>query len=171
MRLSRWHERSLYAIGTLLFLSGLGWLADHYLFAGSADFGDTHAASEQWWLRLHGAAAMAGLVVFGSLLPGHVARAWRSRTNYRSGLVMLSFVLLMVVTGYGLYYVGDEETRPWISMVHWLTGIVAGTGLVLHVRLGKRRLRNLHLVASSELAASPSGSATAVPARAEKGSS
>ena len=149
MRLSRRHELWLYAIGALIFVSGLGWLGDHYLFAGSADFGDAHAASEPWWLRLHGAAAMAGLAALGSLFPGHIARAWRSRTNYRSGLLMLSITVLLVVTGYGLYYVGDEETRPWISLVHWLVGIMACAGLVLHVRLGKSRRWRLHLLKSS----------------------
>lgn len=146
MRLSRRHERWLYAIGALIFLSGLGWLADHYVFAGLGDFGDAHAPSEPLWLRLHGAAAMAGLVVVGSLLPGHIARAWRLRVNRRSGLLMLSLVVLLVVTGYGLYYVGDEETRPWISVVHWLVGIVSGVGLVLHVRLGKGPMGRLILI-------------------------
>ncbi len=140
MRLSRRHELWLYAIGVLIFVSGLGWLWDHYLFAGSADFWEAHAAFEPWWLRLHGAAAMAGLAALGSLLPGHIARAWRSRTNYRSGLLMLSIAVLLVVTGYGLYYAGNEETRPWISMVHWLVGVVAVAGLLVHVRLGKRRM-------------------------------
>jgi hypothetical protein len=151
MRLNQRHERWLYAIAALIFLSGLGWLADHYLFAGSAEFGDAHAPSELWWLRLHGAAAMAGLVVFGSLFPGHIARALRSSANRRSGLVMLSIVISLILTGWCLYYVGDEETRPWISMVHWLVGIMAGAGLVLHVRLGKRRVQRLRFVASSEL--------------------
>lgn len=155
MRLSQRHERWLYAIGALIFVSGLGWLADHYLFAGSADFGDAHAAFEPWWLRLHGAAAMAGLVVLGSLLPGHITRAWRMRTNYRSGLLMLSLVVMLVVTGYGLYYVGEEETRPWISMVHWLAGVVVAAGLALHVRLGKRQTWRVRLVTAFELAAGP----------------
>ena len=155
MRLSRRHELWLYAIGALIFVSGLGWLGDHYLFAGSADFGEAHAAFEPWWLRLHGAAAMAGLAALGSLFPGHIARAWRSRTNYRSGLLMLSIAVLLVVTGYGLYYVGDEETRPWISLVHWLVGIMACAGLVLHVRLGKSRRWRLHLLKSSPAIARP----------------
>ncbi len=169
MHLSRWHERWLYAIAAWIFLSGLGWLTDHYLFGGSAEFGDAHAASEPLWLRLHGAAAMAGLVVFGSLLPGHIARAWRLRANHRSGLFMLGLMLLLVLTGYALYYFGDEETRPWISMVHWLAGIVAGVGLLLHVRLGKRLMRKPRAVALSELVARPSGATTAVTAPAMTG--
>jgi hypothetical protein len=140
MRLSRWHERWLSAIGSLLFVSGLGWLGDHYLFARTTEFGEAHAAFEPWWLRLHGAAAMAGLVVFGSLFPGHIARAWRLRVNRLSGLSMLGLAVLLLVTGWGLYYVGDEEIRGWISFVHWFVGIVAGAALVLHIRLGKRAI-------------------------------
>lgn len=153
MRLSQRHERWIYAVGTLILVSGLGWLVDHFLFAGSAEFGDAHADSEPLWLRLHGAAAMAGLVVFGSLFPGHIVRAWRSRTNHISGLFMFGLVTLLVLTGYGLYYVGDEQTRPWISTVHWLAGVVVAAGLVLHVRLGKRQTRRLRF----ESCASPSG--------------
>ncbi len=138
MRLSRTHARWVYGIGAALFASGLGWLWDHYLFAGSAEFGEAHAAFEIWWLRLHGAAAMVGLVALGSLFPGHIARAWRARLNRRSGLSMLCIAGLLVVTGYGLYYAGDEETRPWISMVHWNVGLAAAVGLAVHMLLGKR---------------------------------
>jgi hypothetical protein len=138
IRLSRWHELWLYAIGLCVFLSGVGWLADHYLFAGTAEFGDAHAASEPLWLRLHGAAAMAALLAFGSLFPGHIARAWQVRKNLCSGLSMLFLVLLLVATGYGLYYAGDEEMRPWISMAHWIGGVLAAFGLALHACLGKR---------------------------------
>lgn len=154
IRLSRRHERWIYAVGALVLVSGLGWLADHYLFAGSAEFGDTHAASEPLWLRLHGAAAMLGLIVFGSLFPSHIVRAWFSRTNYMSGLVMLALMTLLVLTGYGLYYLGDEQIRTWISAVHWLAGLVAAMSIVLHVHLGKR-LQRLRVVASSKLAAGP----------------
>ena len=145
LRLSRRHERWLYAIGLSTLITGLGWLADHYLFAASADFGDAHGAFGPWWLRLHGAAAMAGLVTVGSLLPGHIVAAWSARANHRSGLFILGVAALLVVTGYGLYYATDDETRPWVSMVHWLAGILAAASLVLHVRLGKRFVRRLRV--------------------------
>jgi hypothetical protein len=167
MRLSQRHERWLYAIGALIFVSGLGWLGDHYLFAGSAEFGDAHAPFEPLWLRLHGAAAMAGLVVWGSVFPGHIARAWHLGVNRRSGLLMLSLVVLLVVSGWSLYYISDEDTRPWISMVHWLAGIVAGAGLGIHVWLGKRRIQSRQIVASSEPRGIPATSVAMVAANAE----
>lgn len=81
---------------------------------------------------------MGFLVALGSLLPGHVARAWQMRRNHRSGLFMLVLAALLVATGYGLYYAGDEQTRPWISCVHWLLGVAAAGVAPLHVYLGRR---------------------------------
>lgn len=163
MRLGRTHQRLVYAIAVATFLSGLGWLADHYLFAGTGEFDDAHAAGEPWWLAVHGAAAMAALIAFGSLLPGHVARAWTARRNLGSGLVMLGLVSLLIATGYGLYYAGNESTRPWISLAHWFTGIVIAGGLVMHVRLGKRRIR----ASIRSNSASTEGTDVRVPAKPE----
>jgi hypothetical protein len=151
MRLSRWHERWLYVIGLWVFLSGAGWLVDHHLFAGAGDIAEAPAASEPLWLRLHGAAAMAALMVFGSLVPGHIVRAWRTRKNLRSGLSTLSLVMVLVVTGYGLYYSGDEQARPWISLLHWGAGVLAALVLALHVRLGKRASQRQPLVSDRRM--------------------
>jgi hypothetical protein len=162
MRLGRWHERWIYAVAVLLLASGIGWLVDHYFFAGSGDV-ESHGAFEPWWLRLHGAAAMAGLIVFGSLFPGHIARAWRSRLNRRSGLLMLGLVLVLVLSGYGLYYLGDEDTRPWISSVHWIAGIMTTAGMALHIRLGQRATRRRASVALLTPSLSPQEPGDPVP--------
>ena len=143
MRLSSRHERWIYVAAGALLLSGAGWLVGHYLLAGSSlgaafEFDGVPHRSELWWLRLHGAAAMGFLVTFGALLPGHVVQGWRQRQNRSSGVFMLSVVLALVLTGYGLYYLGSEATRPWISAAHWALGLVAAAALVLHVLLGKR---------------------------------
>ena len=136
-RLSRWHERWLYGVSALLFLSGAAWLVAHYFFAGAGEFGETRNASEPWWLRLHGAAAMAFLIAFGSLFPAHVVPAWRRLKNRRSGMMMIALVSVLVLTGYGLYYLGGERTRPWISLIHWTVGILCAGGLWAHVHWGK----------------------------------
>jgi len=47
--------------------------------------------------------------------------------------------LLLIATGYGLYYAGDEQTRPWISCVHWVLGLAAASMAPLHVYLGRCR--------------------------------
>ncbi len=87
-RLSRRHERYLYLTGTLLAVSGVGWLIEHYLLRppGVPTLGPH--PSEAWWMRLHGAAVIGFLVAFGALLPGHIVQNWRQRANRYSGLTI-----------------------------------------------------------------------------------
>jgi cation transport ATPase len=144
IRLSRSHQRWVYGIGGLLLLSGIGWLVCHFFLAVQTEFGASPHPLEPWWLKLHGAAAMGFLIVIGSLLPNHIARAWRLRKNRSSGLAMLSLLAIIILSGYGLYYLGDEQTRPWISLIHWIIGLLVATVLPLHVWLGlKGKVRPL----------------------------
>jgi cation transport ATPase len=149
-QLSARHRRWLYVVAGALLLSGLGWITAHYVLAGNSlvagfESGGVPHPSEPWWLRLHGAAMIGFLVLFGALLPGHVARGWRRRPNRHSGVFMLAVVAVLGSSGYGLYYVGDEATRPWISAVHWVTGLAAGAGLALHATYGKRAVRRIEV--------------------------
>jgi len=137
-RLSRRHERLLYLTGSLLLVSGLGWLAGHYFMRGPALLGGAPHPSEAWWMRLHGAAFIGLLVVFGALLPGHVVQNWRQRMNRFSGLTMVILIVLLALSGYGLYYLVDERLRAVTSTLHWLLGLTASIALPTHVMLGKR---------------------------------
>ena len=127
VRLSLRHKRWLYVTAVVLLASGLGWLVAHDLLGGRGEFGDAPHPSEPWWLRIHGAAAMGFLIGLGSLLPGHISRAWQMRRNHRSGLSILGMVALLIAA------------RPWISCVHWLIGLAAAGMAPLHVVLGRRR--------------------------------
>jgi len=115
-------------------------LIAHYLLTMSGTVGDMLPhPSEPWWLKVHGAAAMGFLIALGSLLPGHISHAWQARRNHRSGVSTLTLISILVLTGYGLYYAGGEESRPWISLVHWLMGLIGAGVLPLHVYLGGRK--------------------------------
>lgn len=129
----------LYATGTLLWASGLAWLASHYLVSSRDAFGELSHPWDAVWLRWHGAAMMAFLVALGALLPTHIVPAWRRRTNRWSGLVMLAVVAVLTLSGYGLYYAGDEQLRRSISAIHWGVGLCAAVALLAHRVLGKRR--------------------------------
>ena len=139
--LTRWPERSLYATGALLWVSGVGWLVSHYLTGGRDAFGEPSHPWDPWWLRVHGAAMIAFLVAFGSLLPTHMGPGWRRGINHRSGIVMLAIVGILAVTGYGLYYAAGEQLRPWVSATHWVLGLAAAGALIAHRFLGRRRVR------------------------------
>jgi len=141
IRLGPWHQGAVYGATAALAVSGTIWLVLHYFFAVPGEYGPQTHPLEPWMLRLHGAAAMAALVIYGSLLPVHVRRAWSIRRNIALGIGLVSIMLLLTVTGYLLYYSGDENARPVISAAHWILGLVVPALLVWHIVSGRRQNR------------------------------
>ena len=136
IRLSRRHEWFAYATIALVFVSGTAWAWLHYFAASPNDLGGTSPA-ESWTLKAHGAAAMLTLVLIGTLLPMHVKFAWRAGRNLRTGLSLLSLFGFLVLTGYGLYYVGGERLRAWTSAAHLWVGLALPLIMALHIWRGR----------------------------------
>jgi hypothetical protein len=141
MRLPVKHRSWVYASSVLLFLSGAVWLLFHNFVRVRGEFGVVAHPLEIWWLRLHGASAMLSLAVLGSLLPIHVRHHWNGEKNRLAGTLMGAIALLLIGSGYALYYFGSEATRPWISALHWLLGIAALPILIWHVVSGRRSMQ------------------------------
>ena len=141
IRLGPWHQGAVYGATAALAVSGIVWLVLHYFLAVPGEYGPQIHPLEPWMLRLHGAAAMAGLIIYGSLLPVHVRRAWSIRRNIALGIGLVTIMLLLTFTGYLLYYAGDENTRPVISAAHWILGLVVPALLVWHIVSGRMQTR------------------------------
>lgn len=137
LRLERWQRRALYLTVALLTASGLLWLGAHYFLRPVTEFGESISPFEPWSMKLHGLAAMALLFLLGSLLNGHIRRALRARRNLASGWAMIGSLAVLVATGYGLYYIAGESSRPLWSLAHWVTGIGFAFGFPLHVAVGR----------------------------------
>jgi hypothetical protein len=135
IRLKRLQRYFLYAVLALLFLSGVAWTYWTYLAASPGDF---ETAAKAWGMKIHGAAAMAVLVLIGTLINGHVRFAWRARRNRANGAVFLSVFAVLTVTGYGLYYAGGEMLREWTSWIHLVVGLALPILLLIHIFLGRR---------------------------------
>jgi hypothetical protein len=118
--------------------SGLGWLAFHYLAARPGPFGPERSPLEPWWLKIHGAFAFLSLWVGGMLWTLHVVAAWRQNRRRGSGGVLFGGVLLLIATGYLLYYVGDDGIRAPVSVLHWVIGAFAPAGYAAHRLLARR---------------------------------
>jgi hypothetical protein len=134
IRLKRLQRCFLYGVLVLLFLSGVTWACWNYLAASPSDF-ETNAKA--WAMKVHGAAAMAALVLIGMMLSTHVRFAWRAHRNRANGSIFLSAFAVLTITGYGLYYAGSERLRAWTSWIHLAVGLILPILLVIHIFLGR----------------------------------
>ena len=149
IRLKRLQRYFLYAVLALLFLSGVAWAYWNYLAASPGDF---ETGAKTWAMKIHGAAAMAILVLIGMLLTGHVRFAWRARRNRANGSVFLSAFAVLTITGYGLYYAGGERLRAWTSWIHLAVGLVLPILLLIHIFLGRKTRPTVHSPTRSRFA-------------------
>lgn len=123
----------------MLFLTGAGWLV--------ADWQKDISGDEIWQqaiaylLMVHGGAAMVTLLLLGALVPLHLRRGWRSRKNRVSGSVMVTFNAVLIMTAFGLYYLGSETLRPWMSWMHIAAGVCLSLSFPVHILMGRRERR------------------------------
>ncbi len=136
----------LYGIGVGVWTSGVLWLVFHYFLEQKGEFGPTANPLEPWWLKLHGLFAFAAVWLFGLLWGIHITKLWPHRRRRWSGGVLTGIFLLLILSGYLLYYVGDDRVRPFLSIAHWGIGLASPIFFFWH-RL--RRKRALHRSAST----------------------
>lgn len=139
----------LYLIGSGVWLSGGLWLVFHYFLVKQGEFGPTVHPLEPWWLRLHGLFAFASLWIFGLLWGVHISKLWPGKRKKWSGGLLTGFCILLIVTGYLLYYVGDDRLRPSVSKIHWISGLICPALFVWH-RLHRKQRREAFAMAASE---------------------
>ena len=139
LQLDRRFRWGLYTAFAVLFVTGVVWIAaDRLKDSDGAEFWQATAAN---LLMIHGGAAMAVLLLLGALFPTHVARAWRGRLNRVTGIFMVTFNAVLIVTAFGLYYLGSDLVRTWISDVHIAAGLAFPALLIFHIWFGRRRYR------------------------------
>lgn len=149
IRFSPDHKRTIYSVFALLWASGALWIVFHYFMRVPGEFGLQAHPLENWWLRLHGLAAFASLVVIGSVLPVHARRAWQLKKNRSSGLSMKIIFFWLGATGYALYYFASESNENWLPLLHWIVGLALPLLLIFHIRRGRARSKVLHKAATA----------------------
>jgi hypothetical protein len=143
-RLSKHREYLVYAVLGGTWLSGAIWLVLHFYMREKTEFGFLPHPLEAWALRMHGAFAFAALWLGGLIWAAHIPAAWASRRHRYSGIMVVSLFGLLGLSGYLLYYLGDEGWRDIVSLAHWLIGLFGLIALPLHslhARTRRRRQR------------------------------
>ncbi|HTI72539.1 MAG TPA: hypothetical protein VMF06_21365 [Candidatus Limnocylindria bacterium] len=137
LQLSRRHRWTLYTFSVVLLVSGAIWAWAHYQDeSGTAD--PLLRGIAPWLLKVHGLAAMGFVLLLGTLIPVHIRHSWHANKNRVNGVFFLTAVGLLTVSGYLLYYLGDETVRGYMSRVHLWLGLAAPLLLGWHIFLGRR---------------------------------
>jgi len=137
LRLTLRHRAFVYGSSALLFLTGAAWLIAHTRMRVEGEFGDMPHPLERWSLQVHGAVAMLFLMALGSLVRGHIRAGWKAKRSRLSGTTMVAASTALIVSGWCLYYVGNEAARALISQAHWILGLAGPIIIGAHV-LGRR---------------------------------
>ena len=137
LQLSRRHRAWLYGSFAMLWLSGCLWLAAQWCRSQAAHAVDDVQRLAHLALQVHGAAAMAALVLLGTLVPLHMQRGWQADRNRRNGLMLIVVNGVLILTGYGLYYAGGERWRAASQWTHNVVGGLVPLLIVWHIRAGR----------------------------------
>ena len=124
-------------IGLGVWISGAAWLMVHYWLEPEDAAGLPGSPAGPWWLKIHGAFAFLAIWTGGLVWGLHVVKAWHRRRHRWSGGIVIGSLLLLIVSGYLLYYVGEDHVRHGISLLHWILGLLIPLAYITH-RLAKR---------------------------------
>lgn len=139
IRLTAARRIGVYAVLALAWLSGAAWLGLHYFVRPAGPFGPTASPLEPLVLKLHGAAAFAALWVFGLLWAAHIVNGWTAGRRRWSGAAVFAAMMVLILTGWLLYYGGDETVRGAASLVHWGLGLGGAALFAWHRWLSRDR--------------------------------
>jgi hypothetical protein len=128
---TRTQRAVIYCVCGLLWVSGVFWLVLHYEFQGHNEFGDLPNPAEPVLMRLHGLLAVAGVFLCGWLTAAHVTPRWSIGRNRTSGLVLAGCALVLVVSGYALYYT-TAGPHTQASVLHQVLGVLTLAAALTH---------------------------------------
>jgi hypothetical protein len=138
-KLRRWHFQLLLWSLLALWVTGVAWLWLHYFQQVEGEFGPEPHPVEPWMLRLHGFFMLPAMLALGGIAVTHFVIGWRYKHKRVSGLVQAGLFLALILTGYALYYAGDETQRTIASITHWIIGAGAPIVFIWHLIVKARR--------------------------------
>ncbi|MEM6453560.1 MAG: hypothetical protein AAF772_00560 [Acidobacteriota bacterium] len=137
IRFTSFQRRFLFALILLSWVSGITFFVLNTWVTVEGEFGPQKHPQQFNVLKAHGAAAFLQLMVFGYLLADHVPKGWRVTRMRGIGLTLVIAQSLLVVSAYGLYYMGDEDRRQIVAYVHYAVGFSLPFLLIAHLIQGR----------------------------------
>jgi len=122
---------AIWAVATLLWVSGAVWLVLHYVFPQPSEFGPLPNPWEAPLMRTHGLIAVGAVFLIGWMTAAHVTARWSSDRNRRSGLALGGTAVLLILSGYALYYT-TGSSHDAAALVHEAVGVISPVAALAH---------------------------------------
>lgn len=132
---------SIFAVVAALWLSGCAWLCLDQFFSTPSPFGKTPHPFEPTLLLMHGILAILSMYVLGWVSARHVLRWWRARERLVSGTVLATFLTVLAVTGFALFFTSSDDWQHRAALAHEVLGIGLALLVIEHWFIGRRRSR------------------------------
>lgn len=126
-------RKTIYGIGIGVWLTGVLWLIFHYFIKSTDEFGfENTSPLEQVWLTVHAAFSFLAIWMFGVLWINHIKVGWLAKMHRPTGGALFGMIVFLILTGFGLYYLGNANIRSWTSLAHWIAGLAALLFFAVH---------------------------------------
>lgn len=127
-----------YTVLSLCWLTGCAfWLLREFLMT-EGDFGVEPHFLQYPVLQLHGLGAFLMLLSLGAIFSAHVPSTWSLGRAKKSGLWILSAVVISMCSAYSLYYLVQEDWHLWLGNGHALVGVSLPILLYLHINIARK---------------------------------
>jgi hypothetical protein len=130
---------AIYLILGVLWLSGCLWLLLDQFFARPGPFGPTPHPWQPPLLLLHGVVAIAGMYLLGWVSARHVVRWWPGRLRRGSGATLATFLVLLAVSGFALFFVSEDRWQRVAALSHDGLGVGVTVFGIQHWFFARRR--------------------------------
>ena len=115
-------------------ISGLSFFIFNNFITTTGEFGIEKHPAQYPILKAHGACAFIIMVTYGYYLGAHVRKNWKVSPKPISGLTLFSIPILLIISGWILYYIASDNLRQNIGYAHFSLGLILPIILVIHIR-------------------------------------
>jgi len=129
--MARGMRAAVLTAGALLWLSGALWLVAHFVFPQHNEFGSLPNPWEAPLMRVHGLIGVAAVFLFGWIGAGHILARWSASTNRVSGVWLAGCAIVLVMSGYALYYT-TGPLHEGAAVLHEGLGLLSIAAAVAH---------------------------------------
>jgi hypothetical protein len=123
---------AVYLLVGALWLSGCAWLCLDNFFARRGPFGMAAHPLEPPMLLAHGVIAILSMYLFGWITARHVLRWWSAGLRRVSGGALAAFIVLLVVSGFALFFLTDDQWQHAAALTHDVLGVAVALFAIQH---------------------------------------